>query len=392
VTGDRRRDGEGFPNIERVRRLVADSRFAALLVTSPENVSYLSGCYSPCLRTLPQRPQFVIWPSDGAPVLVVPRSGAAHWADARERSIFGSEEPGAHVQEVRTYDRDGLEMIRVVADVLTEFGVVDAELGVELGHLPLLMSRELLRLLPGVRQEDAGPLLGAARAIKSAAEVALLTEVNRITAECLEFALCAVRPGDTEQQIAARVTNELWERGAHSFEPVTLAVGPRSIGCHPVPSSRAVEAGMLIRTNWGIRINGYCSDIARNAVVGRASAHQRDRFARISEVYDRIVEAIRPDVLASDLAAMAQIEYQRVGLAFNWGAVGHSIGLLRYEPPHLRADVHEPVLAGMTLAIKLGYLGDDEAYQVEDLVYVTADGAVNLTQRLPGRSLIESQY
>jgi Xaa-Pro aminopeptidase len=149
---------------------------------------------------------------------------------------------------------------------------------------------------------------------------------------------------------------------------------------------------MLIRTDWGIRIDGYCSDIARNAVVGRASAHQRDRFARISEVHDAIVDAIRPGVLASELSTMAQNEYKRLGLDYNWGIAGHSIGLLAYEPPFLLPEVHEPVLAGMTLAIELGYVADDEVYHIEDLVHVTPDGAVNITQRLPGRSLIESQY
>ena len=230
---------------------------------------------------------------------------------------MGPDEISPHLHDVRPYDGGGVEMVRVVADVLTELGVLDASLGVELGYLPLSVSRELARLLPGVRQEDAGPLLDGLRAIKSPAEVALLTEVNRATAESLEFVLCEVTPADTEQQIAARITTELWERGAHSFAHVTLAAGPRATDCYPVPSNRPVEAGQLVRTQWGIRIDGYCSATARNAVVGRASAQQRDRFARISEVHDAIVDEIRPGVLASDLAAMARTEYQRVGLDYN---------------------------------------------------------------------------
>jgi Xaa-Pro aminopeptidase len=392
VTDISNRNGRLYLDVERVRRLVDGSRFAALLVMSPENVSYLSASPHSGPGALPKRPQVVVWPADGSPVLVAPRARQPHWTGVGERSSLGPDEISPHLHDVRPYDGGGVEMVRVVADVLTELGVLDASLGVELGYLPLSVSRELARLLPGVRQEDAGPLLDGLRAIKSPAEVALLTEVNRATAESLEFVLCEVTPADTEQQIAARITTELWERGAHSFAHVTLAAGPRATDCYPVPSNRPVEAGQLVRTQWGIRIDGYCSATARNAVVGRASAQQRDRFARISEVHDAIVDEIRPGVLASDLAAMARTEYQRVGLDYNWGAVGHSIGLVGYEPPHLRPDVHEPVLAGMMLAINLGYLGDVEAYQIEDLVYVTADGAVNITQRLPGRSLIESQY
>ena len=60
------------------------------------------------------------------------------------------------------------------------------------------------------------------------------------------------------------------------------------------------------------------------------------------------------------------------------------------EPGHFRFQCHgEEVLH---LEIELGYFGDNEVYHIEDLVHVTSSGAVNLTQRLPGRSLIASGY
>lgn len=385
-------DGGAYLDVERVRRLVAESGFAAVLAVSQENVTYLSGFYHPDLRALPERPHLVVWPASGDPVFVVPRARAVHWTGQGDQSFIGPEETRPLIQDVRPYDGEHLDMVRAAVEVLTELGIRDAVLGVELRNLPLKISRDLSRLLPTVRQEDACPLLDAMRAIKSPAEVALMTEVNRATAECLEFVLSSVRPGETELQIAGRLTSALWDRGAQSFAHTTLATGRRSTSWHPVPSGQPVEQGMLIRTDWGIRIDGYGSDIARNAVVGRASATQRDRFARISEAHDTIVDAIHPGVLASDLSAMARREYKRLGLDYNWGIVGHSIGLLGHEAPQLLPDVHEPVLEGMLLGIELGYFGDDEVYHIKDLVHVTADGAVNITQRLPGRSLIESLY
>jgi Xaa-Pro aminopeptidase len=372
--------------------MIDDSGFAAVLVASPENVTYLSGFYHPDLRTLPERLHLVVWPAGGEPTFVVPRPRAAHWAGRGEESFIGPEESRPWITDVRPYDGEHLDMVDVAADVLSDAGVQSGQLGVELRNLPLKVGLELNRRLPELTHEDAWPLLDAMRAIKSPAELDLMTEVNRATAESLEFVLASVRPGDREIQIAGRLAQALWESGAQAFAHTTLSTGKRSTGWHAVPTANVVEEGMLIRTDWGIRIEGYGSDIARNAVVGRASSHQRDRFARVSDVHDAIVDAIRPGVLASDLSALARREYQRVGLDYHWGIVGHSIGLMGHEAPQLLPDVHEPVLAGMTLEIELGYFADDEVYHVEDLVHVTAEGAVNLTQRLPGRSLIESLY
>jgi Xaa-Pro aminopeptidase len=95
-------------------------------------------------------------------------------------------------------------------------------------------------------------------------------------------------------------------------------------------------------------------------------------------------------VLASDLAALARLEYARAGLEFRWGLVGHGIGLVIHEEPQLLLDVHDPIVEGMTMEIELGYFGDGGGYHIEDLIHVTANGAVNLTQLDPDRRLIES--
>lgn len=404
MTDIREADASAYLDIDRVRGAVAGSGFAAIVAMSPANVAYLSGYRDPDLWMPSERLHVVIWPAGGAPVLVMPGPNATRHGGHGEQDWTGPEQDWTGPEQdvplvggIRPCDNDQLAVARAVAEVVSERGVADAVLGVELGNVPFKVGRELARLLPGVRMADAAPLLDGLRAIKSPVEVELITEVNRATAECLEFVLASVRPGDTEHQIAGRLASALWERGAHGFGHATLAAGRNSTGWrsttwHRLPSSRHIDEGMLIRAHWGARIGGYVSDIARNGVVGRATAVQRDRFARISEIHDTVVDAIRPGMLGSDLSELARREYTRLGLDYNWGSIGHSVGLLGDEPPVLLPGVDEPVLAGMMLEIDLGYVGEDGVYQIEDLVHVTVEGAVNITQRLPGRSLIEALY
>lgn len=87
---------------------------------------------------------------------------------------------------------------------------------------------------------------------------------------------------------------------------------------------------------------------------------------------------------------MARRVYQRLRLEFRWGLIGHGIGLVIHEEPQLLLDVHDPIVAGMTMEIELGYFGDHGGYHIEDLVHVTDAGATNLTQGGADRKLIES--
>lgn len=378
-----------YADPERIRRMVDNSEFAAVIAAWPENVGYLSGFYHPDMRVNWERLHVVVWPAGGEPAYIVPRMRANNWTESAPAYI-GPEESAPFLADIRGYDGEDLDMVRAVVDVLREHGVAHGTLGVEFRTLPVKIGVELGRLMPGIRLRDSWPLLNEMRKVKTPAELAQLTHVNRLTAQVLESVLARVLAGQTEADVASRLVAELYRRGAHELSHSVLGGGPRSHGWHPWPAGQTLADGMLLRTDWGIRIDGYTSDIARNAVVGRASAAQRDTFARISEIHDLVVDAVRPGAVPAELVALAKRHYERLGLEYRWGLIGHGIGMVIHEEPQLLADVHDPIVEGMTLEIELGHFGEQEGYHIEDLVHVTADGAVNLTRADGPRRLIES--
>ncbi|WP_297627643.1 M24 family metallopeptidase [Nocardia sp.] len=380
-----------YADLERIESLIEASGFAAVIAAWPENVGYLSGFYHPDMWVNWERLHIVVWPSGGEPAFVVPRMRADLWNKSSSVPFITAEDTVPFITDIRGFDGEALDMVRAVADVLTDRGVTEGRLAVEFRSLPLKVSMELTRLLPHLTQEDGWPLLNQLRQVKTSAEVEVMTRANRLTADILEETLRSVRPGQTEREISARLAGELYSRGADELSHSILGVGPRAASWHPWPTGLQVEEGMLIRSDWGVRMDGYTSDIARNAVVGKANAEQKDIFARLSEAHDTVVAAVKPGVLASDLSALARREYARLGLEYRWGLIGHGIGLVIHEEPQLLLDVHDPIVEGMTMEIELGYFGDNGGYHIEDLIHVTANGALNLTQLDPNRTLIESE-
>ena len=76
-----------------------------------------------------------------------------------------------------------------------------------------------------------------------------------------ELAVCGV----LEQALRARGSH------AHPFETI-VASGERAALPHARSSGRVVNAGDILLIDFGAESGGYCSDITRTFVVGRATA------------------------------------------------------------------------------------------------------------------------
>jgi Xaa-Pro aminopeptidase len=133
---------------------------------------------------------------------------------------------------------------------------------------------------------------------------------------------------------------------------------------------------MVVKTDSGGFIDGYYSDIARTAVMGKATPRQRDVHAKCTEIKHRIVAAIRPGISAAEVARVGRRAYEDVGLEFKWHILGHSIGLAVHEAPQIYPWVDDPLEAGMLMMIEVGYSDrPHDSFHVEDLIEVTQTGA-----------------
>ncbi len=378
-----------YSNVARIRRLLAESPFDAIVAAWPENVGYLSGFYHPDMRLNWERLHLVVWPTGGDPVFIVPEVRAQGW-NGESSPSFAPEETRPFVTDVRGYYGERFEMVRLVASVLAEHGITRGLIGIEDRTLPVKVLQEMKRIHPGLRFADAWPLMNTMRQVKTPDEVSVLTYANVVTARTLEEVLASAIPGRSELDVAADIAQHLFAAGAQEISHSVLGGGSRGGGWHPWPTPNRLEDGMLIRADWGIRLDGYTSDIARTACVGTASPRQRDTYSRIAEVHHCVVEAARPGVVPAELLALARKGYERLGLEYRWGMVGHGIGRVIHEEPQLSEEYDTPIIEGMTLEIELGWVDPAEGYHIEDLVHVGRDANVNLTVPDGGHRLIES--
>lgn len=349
----------------KIRTAINHGPFDAVITMAIENVPYMSGFYNHDIRMIFERFHFVVWPRGKPPAFVV--------VEKRKATLQAGD---TFIEDVRPYQGEGLDAVRVVAEVLQDRGITHGLIGIEGRTFPAGHAFELKRLLPRLEFADAYHFVESLRVIKLPGEVATLKRIAQATADAQDYAFRMARPGDTEKEISANMQAELIRQGADVIAETILGSGWRTGFWHTLPTMKRVEDGELIRSDLAGILDGYYSDIGRTVVMGKASKSQIAMHAKLTEIKHLLVDAIQPGMLASDLAAIGKRAYSDSGLDFKGSILGHSIGLAVHETPQVYDWDDTPILTGMTMNIEVGYMDPpNESYLVEDLVHVGESGA-----------------
>jgi Xaa-Pro aminopeptidase len=132
------------------------------------------------------------------------------------------------------------------------------------------------------------------RLLKSAAEIALMRQAAKISAQAHVRAMQTCKPGMYEYQLEAEISHEFYRQGsrAPAYNSI-IAGGENACILHYNENNMALNDGELVLIDAGCEYQHYASDITRTFPVnGRFSGEQR-------AVYDV--------VLAAQTAALAQV-------------------------------------------------------------------------------------
>lgn len=355
--------------ITALRASLAAAGLDALLVTSLPNIRYLSGF------------------SGSSALLVVTARAALLLTDFRYAVQVR--------HEVGDFARVLIEptslWTRLFA-ALPELGAMDS-IGFESAHLP---HADVLRLLESQKDaprrawRPATNLVEALREQKDATEIACIRDAVRIAESALGGTIERVRAGMTEFEVCGALEGQLRFAGSesHPFETI-VASGERAALPHARSSARTVQAGDFLLIDFGAVSGGYCSDITRTFVVGRATDEQRAIFDVVRESNASASDAVRAGMRGRDADAVAREYIGRRGWGEEFGhSLGHGIGLEVHEAPRLSRTSEALLLAGSVVTIEPGiYRPGWGGVRIEDDVLLTAQGPQLLTSF--SRELIE---
>ncbi|PYO10228.1 MAG: Xaa-Pro dipeptidase [Gemmatimonadetes bacterium] len=254
--------------------------------------------------------------------------------------------------------------------------------GFESAHL---LHRDFQRLLTDGTRWQWRPqlnLVEALRESKDADEVALIRRAGEIATRGLAKTLKEIRPGMSELNVAGILEHALRDEGSEEFPfPAIVASGPRAALPHARASSRVIERGDLLLLDFGAQYKGYCSDVTRTVVVGRASSEQREIYDIVKHANAVAASSVRAGMKGQDADGLARryIEERGYGDAFGH-SLGHGLGLEVHEAPRLAKTVETPLGTGAVVTIEPGiYRPGWGGVRIEDDVHLAASGPEILT-------------
>jgi Xaa-Pro aminopeptidase len=276
--------------------------------------------------------------------------------------------------------------VEALAAALEARGLARATVGYDERGLSAAALDDLRSRLPRLELRPADALFTRIRAVKTPEEVARLEAAVALTEEAVRAAVAVARPGVTETEVIREFDRTIASGGGRPLFTQIYFGRRGSLGQQPVTSG-VLARGDIIRFDVGCVLRGYCSDIARNVVLGDPGERLRRLHAATVAAQDEALAALVPGTRASEVFRLGVEAARRTIRGYDRHHIGHGVGLEVYEMPLLGPNDHTMVEAGMTLEVETPYYEIGSAgLQPEDTVVVT-DGAPRILNGLP-RDLI----
>jgi Xaa-Pro aminopeptidase len=344
----------------RQKRLTGDFKTLevdAVLVTHMPNVRYLTGF-------------------TGSAGVLVASSRPVFTTDGRYR-----EQATQQVERARVVVGKGSGLASAIGEVKK---ARIRRLGIEAEHMTVAMRRILSRELGrSTKLIDTSNVVENLRIVKDREEIRLIRKAVNLGSELLPVVCKALKPRQTEASAAAHLEFAAREHGAEamSFETI-VAAGSRSALPHGVASATRLPRRGFVVLDYGVILNGYCSDMTRTVSIGRATSEQRLVYDAVLEAQLAAIAAVAPGRTAGEVDEAARGVLNRAGLGkYFIHSTGHGVGLEIHESPRVAARQTDLLQPGMVITIEPGvYIGGKFGVRIEDMVLVTERGSEVLTR------------
>ncbi|MCV2866727.1 M24 family metallopeptidase [Albidovulum sediminicola] len=343
--------------------------------TDESSIAYLAGFWG-YLGIEFGRPSMLVVRADDEPVVITPLMESEMVAEM------------TWVTDVRVWEDMGQRSWgRALREAL---GDAPAEIWIEKPYVPAIIRNFLDDAYPGVALKDISPVLGAQRMIKSPLEIEVMKQAGQIAGAMMKAAHGSLAVGGKEYESALAVieagtrkaagflTDKGWERFVspmiHNLQ--ILQSGKDTSMVHrraSVKEYQRADPVYFCFCNMA-QFKQYKLGFDRMFHIVEVS----DEAARVQQAaidaQQAAIAAIRPGVLAEDVAAAANAVYAERGYQTGY-RTGRSIGVAYLEAPELKAGDKTVLQPGMTFAVDGGISIDGvTAGRIGDSVVVTETG------------------
>ncbi|MBQ9080421.1 MAG: aminopeptidase P family protein [Clostridia bacterium] len=254
--------------------------------------------------------------------------------------------------------------------------------GYEEATLPCAQLEKIRTAMPKTELvSGASAIIDGLREFKDEDELKYTAMAQDIADAAFEHILKFIKPEMTELEVALELEFFMRRRGAEGIAFETIAVsGSASSLPHGVPRPVKLERGFFTM-DYGAKVNGYCSDMTRTVVLGRADADMKKLYNTVLKAQLSVLEAVEEGADCRGVDKVARDIIYGAGYEGCFGhGLGHGVGMYIHEAPRLSpsAKAGSKLIAGQIVTVEPGiYIEGKYGCRIEDMVCVQAGGKHN---------------
>jgi len=364
----------------KLQELMRQENIDKAIFTDESSIAYLAGFWG-YLGIDFGRPTMIVVDAHEPPIVITPLMESEMVSEM------------TWVEDIRTWEDAGQ---RSWGQALTNvLGIAPKDIWIERNYIPAIVRNFLDDTYPAALLADISPVLAKLRVIKSPFEIAVMKQAGEIAGVMMKAAHDSLHVGVSEYESALAVVNagsrksatfltdKGWERFVspmiHNLQ--ILQSGADTSMVHRRASVRAYQGFDPVYFCFCnmAQFKQYKLGFDRMFHIEGVTDKARDVQEAAIDAQQAAIAAIRPGVLAEDVASAADAVYRERGYETGY-RVGRSIGIAYLEAPELKAGDKTVLRPGMTFAVDGGISIDGTvAGRIGDSIVVTETGSDYIT-------------
>jgi len=242
------------------------------------------------------------------------------------------------------------------------------------------------------RLVSAENFVEALRGRKMPGELALMRKAIGVSAEIFDAVTAWLRPGLSEKEIHAFVTQQVKQRGIETAWDAEhcpgLNAGPNSPWGHFGASDEVTRPGETLNMDFGVKVDSFCSDNQRvwyflRPGETRAPAEVQRIFDTVRGAIQTAADFVRPGLQGWEVDAVARKFITDAGYPEYPHALGHAVGRYAHDGgvgfyPRWERYGDKPygrIAAGQVFTLELGIRSPFGYISLEEEILVTETGS-----------------
>lgn len=253
-----------------------------------------------------------------------------------------------------------------------------SKIGVEAKKFSIFAKERFSKQFENADFVDVGQIIEELRLTKTSKEIEIIKEASLMTNNILMMCIKSFNNFSTERDVYNFLRIECIKNNVEPSFDFVVASGRNPATPHHIPNDKPLKKGFCV-IDFGIRYQGYCTDITRTVYIGNPSEKELKIYNLVLAVQKKAIGRIKIGEKYWDLDKKAREDFGKYKKKFIH-SLGHSVGMSIHDSTTATSSKDLLIQNGMYFTVEPGlYFPLRFGIRIEDDILIENGKITNLS-------------